>query len=312
MIKTQTTPNILMVRPASFGFNEETAENNAFQVNDQSLSPQEIKSKAIAEFDQFVIKLKTHGILVSVFQDSDSPTKPDAIFPNNWISFHEDGSVITYPMYSPKRRLERTDEVLNLLEHDFWITEHIHLEDAEEDNKYLEGTGSMVLDRENQIAYACISQRTDVNLLDQFCEIVGYNPISFVSTDSNDELVYHSNVMMAIGEDFAVVCLDSIKNTTERQALVDSFEETDKEIIPISLEQMNQFAGNMLQVRSVQGDRYLVMSETAKNCLNEKQIASINRHTRILTGKIPTIEKYGGGSVRCMMAEVFLPEKSLS
>lgn len=301
-----------MIRPANFGFNAETAVNNAFQSNDTSITNEEVSSKAVLEFDNFVKLLKEKGINVYVLQDSDEPIKPDAIFPNNWISFHEDGTVITYPMFAKVRRLERNDKVIDLLEHDFWIVDHIHMEEAEEDNIYLEGTGSMVFDRVSRIAYACLSPRTDRNLFEDFCKLTGYEPVSFTAVDQNDQLIYHTNVMMALGSSFVVICLDSIKDNNERDLLISKFEQTNKEIIEITLEQMNAFAGNMLQVQSNEGAYYLVISDTAYKSLTKDQIKRIKQHTEILVPQINTIEKYGGGSVRCMMAEIFLPEKLLA
>ena len=312
MIRKQVTRFILMIRPANFGFNAETAVNNAFQSNDTSITNEEVSSKAVLEFDNFVKLLKEKGINVYVLQDSDEPIKPDAIFPNNWISFHEDGTVITYPMFAKVRRLERNDKVIDLLEHDFWIVDHIHMEEAEEDNIYLEGTGSMVFDRVSRIAYACLSPRTDRNLFEDFCKLTGYEPVSFTAVDQNDQLIYHTNVMMALGSSFVVICLDSIKDNNERDLLISKFEQTNKEIIEITLEQMNAFAGNMLQVQSNEGAYYLVISDTAYKSLTKDQIKRIKQHTEILVPQINTIEKYGGGSVRCMMAEIFLPEKLLA
>lgn len=312
MIRKQVTRFILMIRPANFGFNAETAVNNAFQSNDTSISNTEVSKKAILEFDNFVKLLKEKGINVYVLQDSDQPIKPDAIFPNNWISFHEDGTVITYPMFAKVRRLERNERVIDLLEHDFWIVDHIHMEEAEEDNIYLEGTGSMVFDRVSRITYACLSPRTDRNLFEDFCKLTGYEPVSFTAVDQNDQLIYHTNVMMALGSSFVVICLDSIKEKKERDLLINKFEQTNKEIIEISLDQMNAFAGNMLQVQSNKGAYYLVISDTAYKSLTKDQIKRIKQHTEILVPKINTIEKYGGGSVRCMMAEIFLPEKLLA
>lgn len=312
MIRKQLTQHIMMVRPASFGYNAETAVNNAFQSNDTSISNEDVANRAVAEFDSFVNLLKEKGILVHVIEDDKEPSKPDAIFPNNWISFHEDGTVITYPMFAKVRRLERNDHYIDLLEHDFWIVDHIHLEEAEEDNIFLEGTGSMVFDRVNRIAYACLSPRTDKDLFEDFCKLTGYEPVSFTSVDENDQLVYHTNVMMAMGESFVVICLESIKDESERTLLKNKFIETNKEIIEISLEQMNSFAGNMLQVQSQSGNTYLVMSQTAYNSLDQDQINRLKSHTELLVPGIDTIEKYGGGSVRCMMAEIFLPEKLLA
>lgn len=312
MIRKQTTRTVMMVRPANFGFNEETAVNNAFQTNNKALSKDEVSRLALVEFDNFVATLRSKKIEVVVYDENPLPIKPDSVFPNNWISFHEDGTVITYPMFSPVRRLERTDDLIDQLEKSFWVIEHIHLENSEEDDVFLEGTGSIVLDRVNRIAYACLSPRTDKVLFEDWCKITGYSPLSFTSIDQNGQLVYHTNVMMALGESFVVICLDSVIDDEEKLELKDIFAKTNKEVIEISLEQMNSFAGNMLQVQNSEGKTFLVMSESAYNSLDENQIERIGKHTEILHQNISIIESYGGGSVRCMLAEVFLPEKNLS
>lgn len=312
MIRKQTSRSILMVRPSNFGFNAETAVNNAFQTNKEGLSPSEISLKAIEEFDRFVETLRVHGVDVKIYQDEPQPIKPDALFPNNWISFHEDGTVITYPMFAPVRRLERNQKVIDQLEHDFWIVDHIHMEESEEDGIFLEGTGSMVLDRMNRVAFACISPRTDKILFEDWCKITGYTPVSFTSIDQNGQLVYHTNVMMAVGDTFVIICMDSIIDEEEKNELIEIFRKTNKEVIEISLEQMNSFAGNMLEVQGASGQNYLVMSKTAYHSLTKDQVERIVKHAHILSPDIHTIETYGGGSVRCMMAEIFLPEKSLT
>lgn len=305
----QTTDTLLMVRPAHFGFNEETAGNNAFQVNDQSLSANEIQEQAKAEFDAFVAKLRAAGIKVIVVEDTSTPLTPDAVFPNNWVTFHQDGLIITYPMYAPKRRLERREDVLNDLGRQFAITNHVRMEAHEEQDKFLEGTGSMILDRPNRLVYACLSPRTDAVLLDEFARITGYTPVVFHATDAQGQDIYHTNVMMAVGESFVVIVLDSVRDEQEKAALLARFAATGKEVIELSLAQMMTFAGNMLQVRNSAGETFLVMSTQAYESLQTKQITQIEKHTRILHSPIKTIETYGGGSARCMMAEVFLPER---
>lgn len=305
--KFQTTSNILMVRPANFGFNEQTAESNAFQSLDISLSNQEISEKAIEEFDGFVDKLRAAGINVIVANDSSKPAKPDAVFPNNWVTFHEDGSIITYPMLAEIRRLERQEAILDQVSENFEIKKRQHLEHFEDEKRFLEGTGSMILDRVHKIVYACLSPRTDELLLQEFVELRDYRKLVFHSVDGNNQEIYHTNVMMALGENFVVICLDTIKSKEERQELLNCFSETGKEVIEISIDQMLSFAGNMLQVRNKEGERFLVMSEQAYLSLDTSQINSIERHSNILYSPINTIEKYGGGSARCMIAEVFLP-----
>jgi hypothetical protein len=301
--------HILMVRPAHFCFNEQTAESNAFQSNDTSRSVAEIQATAIAEFDAFVAQLREKGVNVIVAQDSETPIKPDAIFPNNWVSFHDDGTIITYPMYAPVRRLERSEDILNQVKELFYDGNRHHLETSEAENLFLEGTGSMIFDRPNKLVYACLSPRTDDTILDRFCEITGFDKVVFTSVDAKSQEIYHTNVMMALGETFVVICMDTITDADERTVVEQSIMDTDKELIDITLEQMGQFAGNMLQVKNDFGDTYLVMSQTAYKSLTSNQLAQIEAHTNILPIAIPTIETYGGGSVRCMMAEVFLQPK---
>ena len=305
----QITSHILMVRPANFGYNEQTAANNAFQVQDHSLSPQEVQQKALEEFDVFVLRLLGKGVDVIVMEDSPAPVKPDAVFPNNWATFHADGRVVTYPMNAPLRRPERREDILVKLGERFELGEHLRFEHYEEMEKFLEGTGSLILDRPHRIAYACLSPRTDEGLLDEFCQALGYEKVAFSAVDGQGQEIYHTNVMMALGEDFVVICLESVRDKGERQMLLDKFSATNKAVIEISLAQMMAFAGNMLQVRSQDGNTYLVMSEQAYRSLNDQQIEQIHQYTNILHSPLYTIEKYGGGSARCMMAEVFLPER---
>jgi hypothetical protein len=305
----QTTNHILMVRPANFGFNEETAESNAFQTNDTSKTSAQIKAEAVAEFDAFVAELRSVGVNVIVAEDSAVPAKTDAIFPNNWVSFHHDGTVITYPMYAPVRRLERQESILELIDSQFFTTNRVHLEESEAENLFLEGTGSMIFDRPNKIVYACISPRTDEDILDRFCEATDFEKVVFTATDGDGKQIYHTNVMMALGETFCVICLDTIEDETERGEVLQSLADTDKEVIEITMEQVLQFAGNMLQVRGENDEHYLVMSQQAYDSLEPEQIELLEEHTNILAIPIETIETYGGGSVRCMMAEVFLKQK---
>ncbi len=305
----QITAHILMVRPAQFGYNEETAESNAFQRNEGTFTPAQIRRKARAEFDNFVQLLKAAGVQVMVVEDTDYPIKTDAVFPNNWVTFHQDGTVITYPMQSEVRRLERREDILENLGKQFKIEQRVHLETSEGQQKYLEGTGSMILDRPNRLVYACLSPRTDATLLDEFCKITGFEKVVFTAVDGSGRQIYHTNVMMALGETFVVICLDSIRDEVERALLLEKFEATHKEVIEISLEQVMSFAGNMLQIKNRSGEPILVMSEQAYNALDPTQIRLLNKHTNLLYAPLNTIEKYGGGSARCMMAEVFLPVK---
>ena len=305
----QISSHLLMVRPANFGYNAETAENNAFQRKDTQDSAEYIKNAAILEFDAFVENLRSAGVHVTVIQDTDDPIKPDAVFPNNWVSFHENGAVITYPIYSPLRRLERREDIIDQLGEVFIVKDRYHLENSESQHVYLEGTGSVILDRVNKLAYACLSERTNAGLLDKFCGIIDYEKVMFQAVDAKGIPIYHTNVMMAIAETFVVICMDTIRDPDHVQALRRLFALKGKEIVEISMEQMACFAGNMLQVKNDRGESILVMSSQAYGSLKESQIAQIKSHTRILHSAINTIETYGGGSARCMMAEVFLPKK---
>lgn len=302
----QTTSTILMIRPRHFGFNTETAENNTFQTTDLSDNADEMKSKALKEFDHMVDQLRNARIHVIVIEDSDDPNKPDAIFPNNWITTHEDGSLITYPMFSRIRRNERREEIIEYLESDIPFSKRYAFEHYEEENLFLEGTGSMVLDRVNRIVYACLSPRTSIELLDKFAVLKGYQVVRFKAQSDGID-IYHTNVMMAMGNDFVVICMDAIPEEEDKELVLSTFRKTDKEVIEISLAQMNAFAGNMLEVENIDGDHIMVMSEQAFNALNNTQISRISNHTQILAVPIQTIEKYGGGSARCMIAEIFLP-----
>ncbi len=299
----------MMVRPANFGFNEETAGNNAFQTKDNSLTTNEVKEKAATEFDNFVKILRGCSVDVVVMEDSISPLKTDAVFPNNWFSTHEDGTMILYPMYSPNRRLERDENIIRALENDFKVVKKVHFDQFENDNLFLEGTGSMIFDRPNKICYACLSVRTDLVLLNRLCSVIGYKPVAFHAVDAADQDIYHTNVMMALGETFVVICLETVKNEAEKVALLHEFQLTQKEIIEISLAQMQRFVGNMLQVRNDKGETFLVMSQQAFESLTPEQIQLIEKHTHIVSADIKTIETYGGGSARCMMAEIFFEKR---
>lgn len=302
----QTTSHILMIRPARFNFNAETAVNNSFQNYSNDAS---IPEKALAEFDSFVKVLREHAIDVTVVQDVESPYTPDSIFPNNWISFHADGIVCLYPMFAENRRLERKPSVLDLLSEKFEIDNILDFTGQEERGLFLEGTGSMVLDRDNQLAYACLSVRTDENVLQQFCDEMGFQPVVFSALDADEFPIYHTNVMMCIADQYAVICLESIPDLAERTFIVDQILATDKKIIPISIDQMNRFAGNMLQVENGEGQKYLVMSTQAFKSLTEEQIEQITAFNEIIHSDLSVIEANGGGSARCMMAEIFLPVK---
>jgi hypothetical protein len=302
----QTTSHILMIRPSHFDFNQETAVNNSFQIN--SGDPF-VPEKALKEFDQLVDVLRSHEIDVTVVQDSPEPYTPDSIFPNNWISFHSDGTICLYPMFAENRRKERKPRVLKQISEKFTLNKTVDFTEQELRLRYLEGTGSMVLDRDHKIAYACLSVRTDENVLQQFCEEMGYTQIAFEAVDIEGNPIYHTNVMMCIADRYAVICIDSIPNEIEKESLMQSLIVTNKTIIPITVDQMNHFAGNMLQVENISGTKYLVMSTQAYQSLSLEQIDQIKYFNEIIHSDISTIEKNGGGSARCMIAEVFLPLK---
>jgi hypothetical protein len=296
-----------MIRPVNFSFNAETAVNNAFQVQGQDAGAQE---KARREFDDFVSRLRENGITVTVVDDTPVPYTPDSIFPNNWVSFHEDGTVVLYPMFAVNRRAERKQHVLDTLYAKYEHRRQVDFTGAEANARFLEGTGSMVLDRDNRIAYACLSPRTDRALLENFAKELQYQPVSFYARDRQGQEIYHTNVMMCVADRYVVICLDSIADPAEREMVEKQIKATGKEIISISLDQMNHFAGNMLQVQNSGGQKFLVMSSQAYHSLTPEQVAGLSRYNPIIHSDLTTIETNGGGSARCMMAEVFLPEKS--
>jgi hypothetical protein len=291
--------------------NEQTAVNNFYQKSLSDLTENEIQAKALIEFDSLVDKLKLKGVKIIVVNDKSFPITPDSIFPNNWISFHQNGDVALYPMFAPNRRLERREDILDILEDRGFVIENvIDYSSAEMDEIFLEGTGSIVLDRENQNAYCAISPRTEEELFIEFCEDFDYNPIvfsAFQTIEDKRALIYHTNVMMTIGKTFAVVCLECIDDSRERKNLIQHLKESGKEIISITEKQLSQFTGNMLQVKGHFEKSIIVMSENAYNSLSKHQISQIEKHGEIIYSDVNTIETCGGGSVRCMMAEVFLP-----
>lgn len=296
-----------MIRPVNFGFNEETAASNAFQ--NANAEKNGVQEKALSEFNGMVNILRHNGIDVTVIDDTHQPYTPDSIFPNNWVSFHNDGGVFLYPMQAENRRLERREDIITNLEDKFKVAHVIDLSRFEHERRFLEGTGSMVLDRDNKIAYACLSPRTDKEVLNYFCEQSGYQPVSFEAVDEKGKAIYHTNVLMCIGSRFAVICLGSIPNPHERITVTASLKSSHKEIIEISFEQMNQFAGNMLEVKNKVGETLIVMSQNAFNALNEVQRSALQKYGKLVYADINTIETNGGGSARCMMAEVHLPVK---
>ena len=307
----QTTNTILMVRPINFRKNEQTAVNNYFQ-EDIDLQNAEINKKAQEEFDGFVFKLKSFGVNVVVVSDTEESDTPDSIFPNNWISFHADGTVGLYPMFAENRRLERRDDILTELEKSEFIIENVvDYTSAEDEGLFLEGTGSIILDRVNNKAYCALSDRADENLFIEFCEDFEYTPIVFVANQTvkgDRAVIYHTNVMMCVAETFAVICLDSIDDKSEKKNVLKHLKEDGKQVIDITEAQMHSFAGNMLQVRGEKNEQFLVMSKAAHESLTQSQLAKINNHCKIISSSLETIETCGGGSARCMMAEVFLPK----
>lgn len=308
---SQITNHIMMIQPVSFRYNEQTAVNNYYQQAMEGLTHDKAQEKALDEFNTFVGILRSNGVDVVVIPDTKDPDTPDSIFPNNWVSFHKDGTVGLYPMCAENRRDERREDILESLVDDygFHIEEIKDFTEFEEHDKFLEGTGSMILDRENKLCYAAISIRTDEQAVIQFCDEFGYEPICFTANqDVNGErlAIYHTNVMMCVADNYVVICLDTIDDLGERQKVIDSLTKTKKEIIEISEAQKQLFAGNMLQVM---GDQpYLVMSKSAHESLTESQITTIKKHNPIISSSLDIIEACGGGSARCMMAELFLPK----
>ena len=305
----QTTDTVLMIEPAAFGFNAETAQNNYFQVNSENA---ETQNRALQEFNNLVEKLRSKGINVITVKDTLEPHTPDSIFPNNWISMHQDGTVVLYPMCAVNRRWERRNDILEILKRNFSVKEIIDFSAPENDGKFLEGTGSMIFDHDNKLAYGSVSLRLDEQLFREFCEKFGFEPVVFHSyqTANNERLpIYHTNVMMCVADQFVVICLDCIDDETERVNVVNAIVNSGKEIIEISESQMQRFAGNMLQLQNPEGKKFLVMSLSAYQSLTPEQISNIEKYSEIIYSDLETIETNGGGSARCMLAEVFLEKK---
>ena len=300
----QTTSHILMIRPVNFGYNAETAVNNAFQVQSNGNN---VQQKAREEFDDFTAILQNNGVDVTIVEDTPIPHTPDSIFPNNWISFHSDGTILLYPMFATNRRAERKEHVLNSVKEKFVVNKKVDLTGYETKNEFLEGTGSMVLDRESRIAYACISPRTDENVLADFCTRMNYTPVAFNATDGNGYAIYHTNVLMCVADKYVVICLESISDPIQNKLVAEKIISSQKKIIPISLHQVDHFAGNMLQVENKGGEKLLVMSTQAFESLTNGQVEELGAYNRIVHSPLTTIETNGGGSARCMMAEVYLP-----
>ncbi|MCP2039212.1 citrulline utilization hydrolase CtlX [Chryseobacterium sp. HSC-36S06] len=305
----QTASAVLMVEPVAFGYNSQTAENNYFQIEQKDA---DIQSKALQEFNNFVAKLKSKGVHVITVKDTLEPHSPDSIFPNNWVSFHNDGKVVLYPMFAPNRRVERRTDILEILkDNGFEISEIDDLSHFENQEKFLEGTGSMIFDHDHKIAYGSVSLRLDEELFRQFCSKFGFRPVVFHSYQNagGERLpIYHTNVMMCVADKFVVICLECIDDELECEKVQEVIKSSGKEIIEISEDQLQQFAGNMLQVQNNDGDKFLVMSESAYKSLTAEQISAIEKYCEIIHSDLNTIETNGGGSARCMLAEVFLPK----
>ena len=307
----QVTNSVLMIRPVAFRMNEQTRLNNHFQKGLNGMLPAAINAKAQQEFDALVSQLESVGIDVIVVEDTLEKDTPDSIFPNNWISFHENDDVVLYPMFAENRRDERRDDILDILEEKGFVIDNvIDFTSAEEDGIFLEGTGSLVLDRTNSIAYCALSPRADEDLFIEFCEDFDYAPVifeAFHTVEGKKELIYHTNVMMSIGEHFAIICSDMITDKKERKMVLDNLRESGKELILISEKQVGHFAGNVLELSGANAKRFIVMSTTALESLNATQKAQLEKHGSILNANLQTIETCGGGSARCMIAEIFLP-----
>jgi hypothetical protein len=298
-----------MIRPAAFGANEETATTNFFQLTETKISSQSLQQSALTEFDNMVELLRENDINVLVIDDTPTPVKPSAAFPNNWLSTSPEGIVSVFPMYAPNRRPEKRDDILKMLAEKFVVKDLQDWSEFEVEGKFLEGTGSMVIDHENKVIYACYSPRTDISVLEKFANANNYRAIIFFAADKNGQAVYHTNVAMTLAEDFALLCEESIEEEWELIAIRQLLESSGHDVIRITKEQMHAFAGNMLQVKNNKGEKFLVMSQTAFDSLNEEQKEELSARNNLLTVSVPTIEKTEGGSVRCMMAEIFLERK---
>ncbi|MCL4375984.1 arginine deiminase-related protein [Candidatus Parvarchaeota archaeon] len=307
MEEKSLTNNVMMIRPHNFGFNEQTAKTNKFQKKTGS----SVNLQALKEFNNAVETLRMNGINVFVFDDLAGIETPDSVFPNNWISFHSDGTVVVYPMLALNRRNERRPDIIQSLSmfYGFSCSKVIDLTNYENNNKFLEGTGSLVLDRENKIAYSCISERTNEEVLNKFCNEMNYKSVKFHAFDETGFPIYHTNVMMALGEEFAMVCLDSIKDEGEKKAVISAVKGSGKTLIELTFKQMMNFAGNALELLDSKGNKKLVISKKAFSSLSNEQIDQIERYCSIINIDVSTIEECGGGSIRCMLAEIFLPQK---
>jgi hypothetical protein len=306
----QSAGAVLMVRPARFGCNPQTAPSNAFQADPPPIAGNDLQCEALQEFERLADTLERAGVEVLIAHDSAVPPKPDAVFPNNWVSFHHDGTVALYPMLAPNRRWERRDEVLELVVRTggFRVTRTVDLTHRESEEKYLEGTGSVVLDRVHRVAYACSSPRTDLDVLGEFAQQLDYDLMTFDAVDAGGRAIYHTNVLMAIGTDFAVICGESIQNEAHRGAVLSKLRATGHEVVDITQPQMLHFAANVLELTSPRG-HLIALSTTALTSLSQAQRRILEAHAALIPVEIPTIERVGGGGVRCMLAEIHLPKR---
>ena len=305
----QITDTLLMIRPAAFGANEETAASNFFQSTDTKTDSRTIQQAALNEFDNMVELLRQHEINVLVIDDTPIPVKPSAIFPNNWFSTSPEGMVSVFPMYAPNRRPEKRDDILKMLAEKFVVKDLQDWSEFEVEGKFLEGTGSMVIDHENKVIYTCYSPRTDISMLEKFANANKYRAIIFFAVDNDGHPVYHTNIMMTLGENFAILCEEAIEEEWELIAVRQLLESSGHEVIRITKDQMHAFAGNMLQVKNSNGEKFLLMSQTAFGSLNEEQKEELSARSKLLPIPIHVIEKTEGGSVRCMIAEIFLEKR---
>ncbi|MEX0823992.1 MAG: arginine deiminase-related protein, partial [Woeseia sp.] len=301
---------VLMIRPARFHSNPLTAASNRFQGR-TDLSEQEQQQAALDEFTGLRAALEDAGVEVIAVDDTDDPPTPDSIFPNNWVTFHADGTAVLYPMEAVNRRTERRPDIIDRLasEHGFRVTRVIDLSGHEQQGHYLEGTGSLVLDRVNHIAYACLSSRTHLDPLGDFAQQLDYDVVTFDAVDRNGAAIYHTNVLMSVGEQVAIICADALPRPEQKQAVLESLASTGHTIVELGMNQLEAFAGNMLELRSSGGERVLVMSAQARQSLDQEQLAVIESSVRIVSAPIDRIEASAGGSVRCMLAEIHLPRQ---
>jgi hypothetical protein len=306
--ESQLATAVLMIRPVRFQSNPHTAASNKFQGRNPS-PPEKQQEDAAAEFAGLSAALEAAGIRVIMFDDTEEPHTPDAVFPNNWVSFHADGTVVLYPMEAPNRRTERRHDIIEALasKHGYQVREVVDLSHHENNGHFLEGTGSLVLDRPNRIAYACLSSRTHLDALGDFAQRLDYEVVGFDAVDRDGAAIYHTNVLMNVGEQLAVICAEAIPRDEQRKAVLDSLRSTGHEVVELTFDQMDAFAGNMLELRSATGDRVIAMSEQARNSLTDEQMRKISANAAIVSAPIDNIESSAGGSVRCMLAEVHLP-----